>query len=263
MDINKTTQKIVVLAGPGEYPLMVYNYLIKNDFRIDRLIIEQPISSRIFLKRRIKKLGLFKVIGQVLNRVLIVPLLKIRARKRLQKIKEMGKLNSNPAKKNIISKVPSANSKKCLNLLRQLNPTVVVVVNTRILNERTLSSIQGKFINIHAGITPNYRGWHGGYWALVNMDVANCGITIHIVDKGIDTGGVLYQANIVPTDDDNYYTYPFLQLIAGLPILKMAIIDILNENIKIKIWNKNHEGNLYYHPTIWEYISNRLIKKVK
>ena len=263
MDINNPSQKIVMICGPGEYPIMVYNYLIENGLQIERLIIEQPVNTQIFLKRRIKKLGILNVLGQVLNRVLIVPLLKIEATKRLLIIKELGQLNSTPAKNDIISKVPSVNSTECLNILQQLNPEVVVVVNTRILGNKTLTSIQGKFINIHAGITPNYRGWHGGYWALVNNDSANCGTTIHLVDNGIDTGGVLYQKKINPTNQDNYYTYPFLQLIAGLPILKKAIKDILNENYEIKIWNKNHEGNLYYHPTIWEYISNRLNKKVK
>ncbi|MCM4154266.1 formyl transferase [Arenibacter sp. N53] len=263
MDINNPSQKIVMICGHGEYPLMVYNYLIENGLHIERLIIEQPVNTQIFLKRRIKKLGVFNVLGQVLNRVLIVPILKIEATERLRRIKELGRLNSTPPKNDIISKVPSVNSTECLNILQQLNPDAVVVVNTRILNKVTLSSIQGKFINIHAGITPKYRGWHGGYWALVNKDSANCGTTIHLVDNGIDTGGVLYQNNINPTNQDNYYTYPFLQLIAGLPILKKAIVDVLNENIEIKIWNKNHEGNLYYHPTIWEYISNRLNKKVK
>ena len=42
---------------------------------------------------------------------------------------------------------------------------------------------------MHAGITPQYRGVHGGYWAVVNNDPEHCGVTIHFVDKGIDTGG--------------------------------------------------------------------------
>lgn len=252
-----------MISGPGEYPIMVYNYLIQHNLHIERLIIETPVNTKNFLIRRIKKIGAFNVLGQVLHRMLIVPFLKIESKKRLQKIKEMGQLNSKMANPDVISKVPSANSDQCLDLLRQLNPSVVVVVNTRILSTRTLSSIPAKFINIHAGITPKYRGWHGGYWALVHNDKTNCGTTIHLVDKGIDTGGILYQKNIDPTDQDNYYTYPFLQLIAGLPILKRAIKDVLNQNIQLKVPDKNNDSNLYYHPTIWQYLINRISKKVK
>lgn len=263
MDIKKPVQKIVMIAGPGDYPLMVYNYLIENHFKIDRLIIEEPISSRIFLKRRIKKLGVINVLGQILNRLLIVPILKINATKRLQEIKELGRLNATPPKNDNISKVPSINSKECVELLQKIDPTAVMIVNTRILNKYTLSSIPGKFINIHAGITPKYRGWHGGYWALVNKDKENCGVTIHLVDEGIDTGGVLYQDVIDPAPTDNYYTYPFVQLVTGLPLIKKAIEDTLTNNLNPKKTDQTNDKDLYYHPTIWEYVWNRVIKKVK
>ena len=260
---ESSTYKIVLLAGVGEYPIIVYNYLIEKNLKIEHLIIEEPINKWIFLKRRVKNLGALDVLGQILNRVFIVTLLKITSVKRLQEIKDIGGLNITPIKNNIISRVPSANSNECLNILKRINPDVVVVVNTRILSKKTLKSIAGKFINIHAGITPKYRGWHGGYWALVNNDTENCGITIHLVDEGIDTGGVLYQDLIKITKKDNYYTYPFLQRVKGLPILKKAIDDVLNQEIKVQKSSKKGISKLYYHPTIWEYIANRINKKVK
>ncbi len=252
-----------MISGVGEYPIMVYNYLIEKNLKIERIVVEDPISKWIFLKRRIKKLGALSVLGQILNRIFIVTWLKITSAKRIREIKDKGRLNTTPPNNNNISRVPSANSTECLNILKRINPDVVVVVNTRILKKVTLESTVGKFINIHAGITPKYRGWHGGYWALVNRDNENCGVTIHLVDEGIDTGGVLYQDIITTTSKDNYYTYPFVQLVKGLPLIKKAIEDVLNENIQIQKTNKTNEGKLYYHPTIWEYISNWIYKKVK
>lgn len=263
MVAKETSQKIIMIAGLGEYPVMVYNYLIENGLQIECFIVEEPIKHRVFLKRRIKKLGTVNVLGQVLNRLFIVPLLKISATKRLQEIRELGQLNTTPPKNEILKKVPSVNSKECIELLQKINATVVVIVNTRILDKRTLSSISGKFVNIHAGITPKYRGWHGGYWALVNKDKKNCGVTIHLVDEGIDTGNILYQGIITITPHDNYYTYPFVQLLIGLPLLKKAIEDILNNNLGRHKSDGTSKGSLYYHPTIWEYLWNRIIKKVK
>jgi methionyl-tRNA formyltransferase len=46
--------------------------------------------------------------------------------------------------------------------------------------QRKYSSINSKFVNIHVGITPKYRGVHGTYWALVNNDVENSGVTVHL-----------------------------------------------------------------------------------
>ena len=46
----------------------------------------------------------------------------------------------------------------------------MVVNGTRILSRRMLESIDAVFLNMHVGITPKYRGVHGGYWALANGD---------------------------------------------------------------------------------------------
>src|SRR5690606_4502730 len=237
--------------------------LIANGLEIERLIIEEPISTKKFIKRRFKTIGVFTVMGQVLNRLFIVPLLRKTSSKRIREIMGLGLLSTTLPNNNIITKVPSANSSICIKLLQKINPTVVVIVNTRILNKKTLSSIPGKFINIHAGITPKYRGWHGGYWALVNKDKDKCGVTIHLVDEGIDTGGVLYQAIIDPTPSDNYYTYPFVQLLAGLPLIKKAVQDVLTNNLRTQKSDGTNDGDVYYHPTIWEYLRNRILKKVK
>ena len=92
------TNKIVLLAGVGEYPIMVYNYLIEKDLKIERLVIEDPINKWIFLKRRVNHLGALNVMGQILNRVFIVTF-KATSARRLQEIKDIGGLNSTPPKK--------------------------------------------------------------------------------------------------------------------------------------------------------------------
>ena len=33
-----------------------------------------------------------------------------------------------------------------------------------------LQSVEAIFVNTHVGITPKYRGVHGGYWSLVKND---------------------------------------------------------------------------------------------
>lgn len=257
-------KKIVMLAGEGDYSLWVYNYLIKKRIKIEHLIIEKPIDRNTFLRRRIKKMGVIPVVGQLMHRVLVVPILKYNSKKRVEEIKNRAEFNGAlPNDKDTVVRVNSANSPECIQILKEINPYLVIVVNTRIIAKKTLSSINAQFINIHAGITPKYRGWHGAYWALVNNDRENCGITIHLVDEGVDTGGILYQANIEVTKIDNYYTYPFLQLEQGLPILQKAILDIMEGEAQNRVKKTNLPDGLFSHPTIWEYLWNRAIKKVK
>jgi folate-dependent phosphoribosylglycinamide formyltransferase PurN len=48
-------------------------------------------------------------------------------------------------------------------------------------------------INAHTSILPEYRGSRSEFWQCYNEDYRNVGITIHFIDKGIDTGKILFQ----------------------------------------------------------------------
>ena len=117
-------------------------------------------------------------------------------------------------------------------------------------------------MNIHAGITPAYRGVHGLYWALVNDDAEQAGVTVHLVDKGIDTGDVLYQKKIEITSKDNFSTYPLIQLGEGILLLKKAIDDFLKDDLKAVEVNTS-KSRLWYHPTLLFYLKSRILKNIK
>lgn len=254
-------KKIVLLAGKGQSTNIVFNAL-KNEFNIAAVILEEKESAWLFIKRRAKKLGWFMAIGQVLFQLFIVRLLTIFASQRKATILAANQLDISPISENISQQVSSVNSAECTQLLQNIAPDVVVVNGTRIISKKVLQSVSAKFINMHAGITPAYRGVHGGYWALVNNDTVNCGVTVHLVDAGVDTGNVLYQEKIQPTSKDNFTTYPLLQLAAGLPRLKDAVNDALNNELK-PITVKSTNSRQWYHPTIWQYVWHWLTKGLK
>ena len=60
-------------------------------------------------------------------------------------------------------------------------------------------------INCHAGALPFYRGRNVLNWALIN-DATEFGVTVHYMDKGIDTGDIILQRQSPITDDDTYAT---------------------------------------------------------
>jgi methionyl-tRNA formyltransferase len=126
------------------------------------------------------------------------------------------------------------------------------VVGTRVIAGEVLRAVNAPFINYHAGITPKYRGVHGGYWAKAGGDLGNFGVTVHVVDEGIDTGGVLYQARLTPTVKDNYSTYPYLQLAAAMPLLERGARDAIAGNLQIE--KVDLPSHLWSHPTLWHYL---------
>ena len=54
--------------------------------------------------------------------------------------------------------------------------------------------IKQKAINIHAGISPYYRGTDCNFWALYDDNPHLVGATIHLLSKGLDNGPMLYHA---------------------------------------------------------------------
>ncbi|MBC8081669.1 MAG: formyl transferase [Hymenobacter sp.] len=248
-------KKVVVLAGPGESTDILFHAL-DAEFGVHRIIIETPVSQRQLLSRRAEKLGYTTVIGQILFKLLIAVPLGRRSQNRLAAIRQQEQLDARPLPQERVIRVPSVNSPECIARLQELQPDVVVVNGTRIIAKRVLTSVPCQFLNTHAGVTPLYRGVHGGYWALANNDLPHCGVSVHLVDPGIDTGAIIAQALIQPTAEDNFVTYPLLQLAAGLPLLKQAIRDALYGEIRLR---PAPEGlsKLWSHPTLSEYLRNR------
>lgn len=252
---------IVILALECDATNVLINALQRDNIPVN-VIYEQPVSKKQLIINRIKRIGLWKVCGQVLFIITIPKILKIFSRKRIKKITEQYQLDVSPIANKLITKVSSANSDECISLLNSLKPEVVILSGTRIISQKVLNKVDSIFINIHAGITPLYRGVHGAYWALAEKNQNLCGVTLHYVDKGIDTGGIIAQGLIKPTPADNFSTYPYLQMATGIHLLKNNLQAILQKTVRQTMLLTN-KSQLRYHPTLVQYIKNYFTKKVK
>ncbi len=258
------TNKKIVLLGRQDRPTAILYNSLRAEFLVAKVIVEEGEPKLKFLKRRIKRLGLQKVVGQVAFRTIVVPWLERTSRQRVREIVQQFGLDPSPIPPMEMISVKSVNSQECIQALRVLRPEVVVVSGTRIISGRVLSCIPAVFINMHAGITPMYRGVHGGYWALVEGDRDGCGVTVHLVDTGVDTGPTLGQAQITPDHGDNFLTYPLLQQAAGLPLLKKAILDVCEDRHRLaRALAPKGTSRLWTHPTLIEYVYRRFRFGVK
>jgi hypothetical protein len=254
-------KKIILLLGHGESSKYLYHAL-KYEFNISAIAIENQSSRLDLVRRRIKKLGFLKVIGQLLFMFIIPPYLRSISKQRINTLKQHYKFEEQAIPEHLIHPLPSVNSVFGLNFLKEQNPDLVLISGTRIISKQILDATSAVFMNIHAGITPAYRGVHGAYWALANNDADRVGVTVHLVDKGIDTGDVLYQKKIGLTSNDNFLTYPLIQLGEGILLLKKAINDFLKDDLhNIKI--DKSQSALWYHPTLLFYLKRRILKNIK
>jgi len=73
---------------------------------------------------------------------------------------------------------------------------------------------------------------------------------------GVDTGGVLKQVFAKPAKADNFTTYPVIQVAEGIKALKIVIAEF--NGTTIAAITNTEKGKMYFQPTIWQYLINKI-----
>jgi methionyl-tRNA formyltransferase len=72
-------------------------------------------------------------------------------------------------------------------------PDLLIAYGCSIIREPLLTVFKGRFLNVHLGLSPYYRGSGTNYWPLVNGEPEYVGATFMYIDSGIDTGEIIHQ----------------------------------------------------------------------
>lgn len=116
--------------------------------------------------------------------------------------------------------------------LEELSPDLIIVAAFgKILPEKILNIPKFKSINIHASLLPKLRGASPIQNALIE-GLAETGITIMLMDKGMDTGEILSQKSLQIKKDDDYITLASKLAVLGSNLLLETIPDWINKKIK-------------------------------
>ena len=88
--------------------------------------------------------------------------------------------------------VTNVNSDMAINEISKEAPDICVVFGVGIIKEKVLA-LADNFINAHTSILPHFKGTRSEFWQCFNKDLNSLGVTIHKIDKGIDTGKIYKQ----------------------------------------------------------------------
>lgn len=247
--------KLIVLATQGTPTDILVNFLEDAGIQPMAVLIEPAQSRRALLRGRARRLGWPAVFGQVLFMALVLPFLRRANVKRLSDIRKAHGLRDDPILASRVTSVPSVNAPETRELLQSLAPDAVVLSGTRIVKPDTLQAAGAPVLNIHAGITPEFRGVHGGYWALWTGRPDDFGATLHVVDPGVDTGAVLEHVRLTPEPQDSFVTYPLLQLASALPALVRVLNGLDRGRGLPEPVPTIGQGSQWYHPTLGQYLA--------
>jgi len=98
------------------------------------------------------------------------------------------------------------NSEDMARRLREISPDLMLVSGAPILKPHIFEIPPMGTVNLHWGIAPCYRGEHTLFWPLYFGDFARVGITLHFIDRGIDSGALILHAHPEMDRRDNELT---------------------------------------------------------
>jgi len=104
----------------------------------------------------------------------------------------------------LIMEVPHINHSDVIKIIDKHNPDLIVVFGTSLLKGELLKKGRLGIINLHGGLSPEYRGADCTFWALHNQEPEKIGCTLHYINAGIDTGNIIAHVSpeIKETDDE-------------------------------------------------------------
>ena len=124
---------------------------------------------------------------------------------------------------------------------------LIITFNYRhVLKKNILKYLKRPAINLHISFLPFNRGCHPNFWSFVENTPK--GVTIHEIDKGLDTGPIIFQKKI-PFDynkkkNDNFFKTNQILLSEIKKLFFARINEILNQNYISKKQKKT--GTFHY-----------------
>ncbi|HUP10170.1 MAG TPA: formyl transferase [Caldimonas sp.] len=100
------------------------------------------------------------------------------------------------ARADLLTTVTHINHPDVVALADRLKPDVIAVFGTSLIRGPLLTRGRLGMLNLHGGLSPEYRGADCTFWTLYNGEPDKVGCTLHFIDPGIDTGRLV--AHVCP-----------------------------------------------------------------
>jgi folate-dependent phosphoribosylglycinamide formyltransferase PurN len=142
-----------------------------------------------------------------------------------------------------VYEVPTLNGKTTQQYLDRLQPSILLLAGVGIIKQVIISKAGKAVINAHPGLVPQYRGNFVVRWALLNGD--DVGVTVHLVDTGIDTGPILSQSVVTPPQSRSLLTIEtFIEYLRAKELVKQTQ-RFLKGKVKLQVQEQNSKHSTY------------------
>lgn len=206
--VSGLKEKKIILIGGHELACDCLQYLARHGYRVVLCIVRKDDNGRD---------GIFPSLARIARRY---------------KIKCIRSLN--------------INSTATLRAVKSANADIVFSLhNNQIFREGWLNLFKEKLgiVNAHHGPLPRYGGFWPEMWAIWRQE-KNFGVTLHYVDRSVDSGDIIRQRRVIISDTDTRKTLYKKCTRAAFLIFKGSLKRLLAKKIRGK--RQNLAGRSYF-----------------
>jgi len=149
--------------------------------------------------------------------------------------------------------------------VKAFKPDMGFVFGSSIIREPLLSLIPaGRFVNMHLGLSPYYRGSGTNFWPFINEELEYIGATLLHIDAGIDTGDIVAHVRPRIEHGDTVHTVGCKTIQAGSEALVACLKTIKagQDLQRVPQWHVEHSK--YYKTSDFnEQVLNDYLTKIR
>ena len=216
----------------GIFCLKVFSFTrIYNEFKRLKKKIFIKIINKYFIRKTIDKTNFIH------ERLISDSNLKIKSLKKFSKLNKIDFFQTN-----------SPNDLSVLNFLKNKKPDLILSIGSIILRQNFLNTPKIGTLNVHMGILPEFRGIGVTEWPVIeaeSLDQVNLGITLHFVEKGVDTGPILYKKNIPIIKNDTFSSIES-RFLPEMVDAMLRGIKMIHQGKYEKVIQSNKSGKQYF-----------------
>ena len=129
-----------------------------------------------------------------------------------------------------------------LEALRAWKADMFVVVAFRMLPEEVWSMPKLGTFNLHAALLPQYRGAAPINWAVINGERMS-GVTTFMIDKDIDTGGIIFrqECRIRPDETAGELHDELMEI--GADLVRQTVEALIQHNVELRVQRSFIQGS--------------------
>ena len=143
-----------------------------------------------------------------------------------------------------VIKTQNINSDEIREWLKQLGADMLLVFGGRIIKSEVISQFPAGIINLHMGLSPDYKGGHCIEWALYHGKPELVGATVHYLDEGIDSGEIIAQFKANPKRGECLAGITMRTIKGGIDLLVETFAKV-DRGEKIVSYNQSKRGFCY------------------